>query len=1041
MPYSSSLADDEGPRGSGGLQSNRRPSVQLSRVGLTLTERRKSVVNHPLSHLCLQLEERAYLVGEGRIKVLLLTRLAPLMTSEPARQPLQKFLLLHLLRVYLIDWDQQVRACALRALRYALDGESLGIFSKMKLPQLVLVCFETQGRLLAERVAAFRVIARWLWLCAEKAGHYEFFDSSNFFQLPLLIGALVENVWGKITDDPVRNACVELLFFCAQKFPEVTGQSRGFLVIVSVLMGREAQKWGDRAGDVILKSLKDNPIVRKKLYRNGCFDLGLLVSPFLNFMKIPANNKNSNTLSKFASSFSGLIFVAQELEAIVQAIALPETSGSAERIDIFLEIVSFANTMNFSPFSVLLVRWLHSCGLGETISMSPPKGSLKPVIDGLRKLTEKVGLTNLFKLPPLSESEVISVNEIFPSFVLPQSFREISEAVNPVGRFSSSTDWILLNRLLQRMAISMRAPEYLEICNTPFLCDLAKILIDSKNCGIASMLIVASSLSKLSMRNWESGGVLVWGVVPCLLGGVYSSLCSWEGDPNEGDFLAAIIGGFSQRGIEKLEEYAIFDKIAFLVDFDESLVTRILDSIQSDEIVPSLEKLIKKCLLPHRGQNLKCAAVRLCSFSSIIPLLAEVSISRFSLGSGNSAYFLNKGMATRESPTKLKPLLSTDKFALGVVDRLLKIMGSQSTQQERESIGTTLIGFMQYLPSSVILKGIQISRFFFDGLCKSGWVAEQWRLVSRCESEISSILSTAWGREWVKQNPLVSTEKLIKCICVEDLEIAMIAMEISSCLIQKASSIAAETGVLKKLGEVAMNWDHFSLVEKAWNGLLVSSELDAKCEGILSDLGWSMSLKGPVDILKWLGKFRLYSPRGREQLADPDLSCESDAVDEDLSPSSGREARNSYSKDVSSPRLRRSKTQLDLGSRMGRYAKTLSSDSSSDSDLARMDVERLSAASPMSSTPTFSKYGERHRDVLRQIKALNNPVLSRSAQSALVRAYQNDPAVFQSVPLWVRVQKFIAHFQISEGVRRLLHSLFENVFVHPDALPYLDRLK
>ena len=150
---------------SGGLQLNRRPSVQFTQ------ERRASCTN-PFSHLCKQLEERASLVGEGRIKVLLLTKLAPLMHSNDSHSTIQRFLLLHMLRVYLVDWDPRVQASALRCIRYSIRGRhSLDILTRMRIPELVVSRLEA-GKSLAERVQAMRLMTRWL----------QFQDSPHFFQ-------------------------------------------------------------------------------------------------------------------------------------------------------------------------------------------------------------------------------------------------------------------------------------------------------------------------------------------------------------------------------------------------------------------------------------------------------------------------------------------------------------------------------------------------------------------------------------------------------------------------------------------------------------------------------------------------------------------------------------------------------------------------------------------------------------------------------------------------------------------------------------------
>ena len=140
--------------------------------------------------------------------------------------------------------------------------------------------------------------------------------------------------------------------------------------------------------------------------------------------------------------------------------------------------------------------------------------------------------------------------------------------------------------------------------------------------------------------------------------------------------------------------------------------------------------------------------------------------------------------------------------------------------------------------------------------------------------------------------------------------------------------------------------------------------------------------------------------------------------------------------------MRRCQTERDLGRFAAEIRYSLSSMSSGDSELQMMEVENLSEASPTSQTVQVTKrYGENHREVFNNILALNNPVLFKSAQGYLLKAHQSDPQLFQSVPLWLRAQKAIHHYQFSAQARRFIHSLFENVFVEPEALPYLDRLK
>ena len=134
-------------------------------------------------------------------------------------------------------------------------------------------------------------------------------------------------------------------------------------------------------------------------------------------------------------------------------------------------------------------------------------------------------------------------------------------------------------------------------------------------------------------------------------------------------------------------------------------------------------------------------------------------------------------------------------------------------------------------------------------------------------------------------------------------------------------------------------------------------------------------------------------------------------------------------------------TQNDMFSRFAEVRMSLGS-SSDDSDLEMMEVEHMSAASPTNfQIPAIKRFGDRHREVLKRLLSLMNPVVFKNAQVYLLKAKQHEPQIFYSVGLWLRVQKALVFFNFPLNARKFIHMLFDNVFVDPDALPYLDRLK
>jgi len=326
-----------------------------------------------------------------------------------------------------------------------------------------------------------------------------------------------------------------------------------------------------------------------------------------------------------------------------------------------------------------------------------------------------------------------------------------------------------------------------------------------------------------------------------------------------------------------------------------------------------------------------------------------------------------------------------------------------------------------------------VSAAHFSFLADSGWVKRRWVQVLSAASFsvaaklfVCALCSSPWGVQWVEFEGCVVllplTENLSSTNSLD------VIRDVLRLLAAEAGEVLYRSGILNLLAGILAQSEILSLVEFAWDVLAVLPT------GSPDLPGWSESR--PTHLEAFInrldpGQVALVSSESRET-----MSVESEDLDGDLSPASGQ--HNSMSRRAP---LRRCQTERDLG----RYASEIRysiSSSSGDSELQMMEVEHLSAASPTSNTVQVTRrYGESHRDIFSHILSLNNPVLFKSAQGYLVKANQSDPQLFQSVPLWLRAQKAIRHYQFSAGVRRFIHSLFENVFVEPEALPYLDRLK
>jgi hypothetical protein len=738
---------------SGGLQLNRRPSVQFNQE----LGRRASCTN-PLSHLCKQLEERAYLVGEGRIKVLLLTKLAPLMHSNDLHSTIQRFLLLHMLRVYLADWDPQVRASALRCLRYSIRGrQSLDILTKMRIPEFVAARLEA-GKTLAERAQALKVVARWLQ-----------FDENAVF-----VNVLRE-LAGFYPDDPLREKALVMLIFAVNRHPGLCAHlgAMNELIETGILNHRFNGRYGKVAAEVLVHALinGERPELRREMRAKVALER--LVSPLLAIRKSHIHGDMRGVLEgvlRFVSTFSGLVLLSHPLTAVFQTHpVMPDAEG--HRTELVRKLIDSIESDARGIFLCRLLSVHVNCP-----ELLRKRAALRLDVDACYLLAAaRKGVH------PAFNADVFSKARKSGSAV---DFGLTLQAAFSSRRFTAQyTAWKSVLDLLEGPADFCG-----ELVKCGFLHELTAFFVATGfTCKSEEVPAVARALIRLLLiRSSDSihhGLDFNSSLIPALMSGLNAVLEMRPGDAN-GAVLAAAISELtkSEAGVLQLDLYNVPSLLCGLVEHQIGLVCEVMVELA----VPS--RLI---------------------FTRLFDLVLTSGLRRLRAAA----------IASQAAPTQVlvqileQSFLEEDRQAC--VAALVRRVRSEPTE-------AGLIVFKATLAVPLVLSLIEISASHLVQATESGWLQNRWLDAIETLNEdgpsidlFRSVLCSDHGQTWVLEDGIqliISLRGLL-----EDGETSGCVFEVLELMHSVAPSLLVKLDLISHVQKLLHDSDDLAQVERCWN--------------------------------------------------------------------------------------------------------------------------------------------------------------------------------------------------------------------------------
>eukprot|EP00916_Digyalum_oweni_P003781 GHVL01006725.1.p1 GENE.GHVL01006725.1~~GHVL01006725.1.p1 ORF type:complete len:1567 (+),score=221.36 GHVL01006725.1:1965-6665(+) len=149
-------------------------------------------------------------------------------------------------RFYLIDESQEVRVAALRVLRYLLpnDLQSFELFHELSIGHFVCCSLETNR--ITERVAALKLIRKWLCILSRL----------NCSRPPFGFLCIIVSI-AETKKDPLRRHCLETLRDCSLFFPNEVNDCNGFELLCEKLVEPEYMSITPTIAQVLLVLIND----------------------------------------------------------------------------------------------------------------------------------------------------------------------------------------------------------------------------------------------------------------------------------------------------------------------------------------------------------------------------------------------------------------------------------------------------------------------------------------------------------------------------------------------------------------------------------------------------------------------------------------------------------------------------------------------------------------------------------------------------------------------------------------------------------------
>jgi hypothetical protein len=743
--------------------------------------------------------------------------------------------------------------------------------------------------------------------------------------------------------------------------------------------------YGKVAADVMVRALTtgERPEVLRKM--RTLVWLERLVWPLVTSRKSKMHGDMQGVLDsvfQFASTFSGVALLASGLKSVFYTESVVCATDTPRRA----LILRLIESINRDARGLLLSRLLSA-------QLRIPQFVKKQVALGL-PVDDKV----LLAVAKQAASSV-PCPALFPltRHLESDGYRLLRDAFGPHKRFSlDATSWSSVVTFLERgWNMDPRLGEE----KTAFLTKLVAFLINEALLARSSELEMQQTQFVSACRAvvrvlLESGetsdhGRFGYTLIPALMSGVNHCLETRASAVN-GVVMGALLGELSgyDEGVKLFELYNVDSLLSSFVEKNPALLS---------DVLPRLKKNCR---------------------SQLRDLFEQVVLK----GSRRLKTAVITSVAT---PTDVLWRLMENTFLED--ERQACVKAALRRLEEEPCEADQVPEFRTSLPKALLLTLIRASQSHFETALANGWLEVNWHSAietlstEEVETELfEAVLSSEHGRRWVMEGGvqlLISVRGLL-----EDGETEWGVFDVLHMILAKAPNLLGKFELVEQVERLLAESEDLRQVEICLNFLLKVKPICSVPEG--RTVGASVEMEED------------------EAHSEADLSAYSDDPDEDLSPASvgnsGRGGAGSLNHRRST--LRRCMTQNDFG-RFAEMRLSIGS-SSDDSDLQMMEVERVSVASPTNfAVSPIRRFGERHRDMLRRIVSLTNPVTFKTVQSGLLRTKQHDPQLFYSVGLWLRVQKAMVFFKFPLNARKFIHMLFDNTFADPEALPYLDRLK